>query len=382
LHRRQDFHFDLPEAQIAQTPAARRDASRLLHLRPDGTVEDRQFAEILELLPRDAVLVVNDTRVIPARVHTRKETGGNVELLFVEPTEGGQLRTMLQAVAPSGASAWRCLARARRAIQPGQRLHPCVPGKRGVAAAGAGRTSGPGGQAYGVGGAPVLTALTARDDETMVTVAVPGDALAFLEQWGEIPLPHYIDRAADEPDRERYQTVYARAPGAVAAPTAGLHFTPELLAAAEARGLSLARVTLHVGLGTFSPVRVDELAEHRMHRERFDVPAETAALVASGRPVVAVGTTVVRTLESAATGDHQVAAGPGDTRLFIRPDAGFRFRVVDHLITNFHLPESTLLMLVCAFAGYAPVMHAYAHAVAAGYRFFSYGDASLLHRSS
>jgi S-adenosylmethionine:tRNA ribosyltransferase-isomerase len=350
VHRRQDFHYDLPEAQIAQVPADRRDASRLLHLRPDGTIDDARFTDIVELVPPDAILVVNDTRVIPARVHTRKETGGNVELLFVEPT--------------AEPNAWRCLARARRAIVAGQRLHPCVPGKRGLAAR----------------GAPVLTTLTGRDSETMVTVAVPDDALAFLETWGEIPLPHYIGRTADAPDRERYQTVFAAAPGAVAAPTAGLHFTPALLAALEARGVTVARVTLHVGLGTFSPIRVDDLAEHVMHRERYDVPAATAALIATGRPVVAVGTTVVRTLESAATAERTVAAGPGETRLFIRPDTGFRFRVVDHLITNFHLPESTLLMLVCAFAGPEPTMRAYAHAVAAGYRFFSYGDAMLCHR--
>ena len=352
MDRRADYHFDLPPAQIAQAPADRRDASRLLHLAPGG-VEDRSFPEIVELVPTDAVLVVNDTRVIRARVHTRKESGGNVELLFVEPAA---------APAPAGHVAWRCLARARRALRAGQRLHPCVPGQRGVPAR----------------GAPALTLLTDRDDETMVTVAVPGDALAFLDLHGEIPLPHYIGRTADASDAERYQTVFAREPGAVAAPTAGLHFTPALLAALEARGVTIARVTLHVGLGTFSPVRVDALDEHVMHRERYDVPAATAALVATGRPIVAVGTTVVRTLESAATDDRRVTAGPGDTRLFIRP--GYRFRAVDHLITNFHLPESTLLMLVCAFAGYDETLAAYRHAVAAGYRFFSYGDAMLCHR--
>jgi S-adenosylmethionine:tRNA ribosyltransferase-isomerase len=242
-----------------------------------------------------------------------------------------------------------------------------VPGRRGVAAR----------------GAPVLTITSERADDTTITVDVPGDAVAFLDTWGEVPLPHYIARPeAEADDRERYQTVYARTPGAVAAPTAGLHFTPELLAALEARGVAVARVTLHVGLGTFSPVRSEELAEHVMHRERYEIPEATAALIASGRPVVAVGTTVVRTLESAARGPREVAAGPGETRLFIRPGTGFRFQIVDHLISNFHLPESTLLMLVCAFAGRERVLAAYRHAVAAGYRFFSYGDAMYLTREA
>jgi S-adenosylmethionine:tRNA ribosyltransferase-isomerase len=197
-----------------------------------------------------------------------------------------------------------------------------------------------------------------------------------------VPLPRYIERAPQPGDDERYQTVYARAPGAVAAPTAGLHLTAELLARLEARGLAIAPVTLHVGLGTFAPVRVDDLAQHTMHRERYEIPPGTADLVASGRPVVAVGTTVVRALESAAVADRRVRPGPGETRLFLRPGAGFRFRIVDHLITNFHLPESTLLMLVCAFAGPAPVLAAYRHAVAAGYRFFSYGDAMLCARQA
>jgi len=343
--RRSDYHFDLPAEQIAQAPAERRDASRLLELRRDGSIADRRFPDLVELVPPDAVLVVNDTRVLRARVHTRKESGGNVELLFLEPNADGT---------------WRCMARARRTLRAGQRLHPCVPGHRGVAAK----------------GAPALTLTSDRDEaDTTVGVAVPGDALAFLEQYGEIPLPHYIHDGDDARDRERYQTVYARAPGAVAAPTAGLHFTPELLATLQARGVAVASVTLHVGMGTFAPVRVDDLAEHTMHRERYDVPERTAALIATGRPVVAVGTTVVRTLESAARGARDVAPGPGDTRLFIHPGANHRFRVIDHLITNFHLPESTLLMLVCAFAGYDATLAAYRHAVAAGYRFFSYGDA-------
>lgn len=342
---RSDYHYDLPPDRIAQHPAGRRDASRLLVLHRDGTTEDRTFEDVVGLIPADAVLVVNDTKVIPARVRTRKDTGGNVELLFVEPTADPGI--------------WRCLARARRPLRAGQQLQPLDPA------------------------APVLMVVEGRQkgDDTTITVAVPGDALAFLDSWGEVPLPHYIAReAAESGDRDRYQTVYARAPGAVAAPTAGLHFTPALLAALEARGVAIARVTLHVGLGTFAPVRVDDLAEHVMHRERYEIPEATAALVASGRPVVAVGTTVVRTLESAARGPREVAAGPGDTRLFIRPGTDFRFQVVDHLITNFHLPESTLLMLVSAFAGKDAVLAAYQHAVQAGYRFFSYGDAMWMSR--
>jgi S-adenosylmethionine:tRNA ribosyltransferase-isomerase len=350
--RRSDYHFDLPPEQIAQAPAERRDASRLLELRPDGTIVDRRFPEIVDLVPPDAVLVVNDTRVLRARVHTRKESGGNVELLFLEPNADGT---------------WRCMARARRALRAGQRLHPCVAGQRGVAAK----------------GAPALTLTTDRDEaDTTVNVEVPGDAVAFLEEYGEIPLPHYIHDADDARDRERYQTVYAREPGAVAAPTAGLHFTPELMSALEARGVTIASVTLHVGMGTFAPIRVDDLRDHQMHRERYDVPERTAALVASGRPIVAVGTTVVRTLESAALGAKHVQAGQGDTRLFIHPGSGHTFQVVDHLITNFHLPESTLLMLVCAFAGTEKIFAAYRHAVAHGYRFFSYGDAMFCSRQS
>jgi len=334
VDRRTDYAFDLPAAQIAQTPADRRDGSRLLVLGPDGAISDRGFPDLVDAIPADAVVVVNDARVIPARVHAHKDTGGKVELLFVEP-----------AAQPG---AWMCMARARRPLRAGQVL----------------RTR-----------AGDVTLLTDRATDGTVTVRVEGDVLAFLDACGELPLPPYIERAAAAADRERYQTVYARAPGAVAAPTAGLHFTPALLDALRARGATIATVTLHVGLGTFAPMRALALAEHVMHVERYDVPAETAALIASGRPVVAIGTTVVRALESAASAHKTVRPGPGETRLFIHPGSGHTFQVVDHLVTNFHLPESTLLMLVCAFAGTEPVLAAYRHAVAAGYRFFSYGDA-------
>jgi len=347
---RRDYWFELPPGQIAQRPTPRRDGARLLHLPAGaGGPADRMFADVIELLPPDAVVVVNDTRVIPARVRAVRPTGGAVELLFVEPDPA------------RGPDAWRCLARARRPLRAGQEL---------------------------VVGSTTLAIVDGRGgdrDDTAITVAVPGDALAFLAAHGEVPLPPYIDRRSAEAadaaaDRDRYQTVYARHLGAVAAPTAGLHVTTEALAALEARGHAVARVTLHVGLGTFAPVRVDDLREHRMHRERYDVPAETAALVGSGRPVVAIGTTVLRALESAATAERTVTVGPGATTLFVHPGSGHRFRAVDHLVTNFHLPESTLLMLVCAFAGTDRVLAAYRHAVAAGYRFFSYGDAMLVSR--
>ncbi|MCE9573262.1 MAG: tRNA preQ1(34) S-adenosylmethionine ribosyltransferase-isomerase QueA [Deltaproteobacteria bacterium] len=346
MDQRRDYHFDLPPAQIAQVPADRRDASRLLIV--GDTLADRQFPDLLEALPPDPVVIVNDARVIPARVMSHKDSGGRVELLFVEPT--------------ADPSVWRCLARARRPLRKGQIL----------------RTA-----------AGDLELASDREPVTgTIDVRVPGDVFAFLDQIGELPLPPYINRdAATDPattiaDRERYQTVYARVPGAVAAPTAGLHLTPALLDAIRARGGTIASVTLHVGLGTFAPMRADRIADHVMHEERFDIPAETAALVASGRPIVAIGTTVVRALESAALGDHRVATGPGATRLFVHPHSGHRFQVVDHLVTNFHLPESTLLMLVCAFAGTERIFAAYRHAVAAGYRFFSYGDAMFVRREA
>ena len=344
MFRRSDYHYELPAELIAQHPAERRDGARLLVVR-ESSVEDRRFVELPALLPEGAVVVVNDTRVLPARVRTRKAaTGGAVELFFVEPAAGVE-------------GGWTCLARPLKGLRDGMELVTERGGERVV----------------------VVRPSTRRDSDN-VTVRVDGDVNAFLERVGELPLPHYIERGGGPgvEDGERYQTLFARDPGAVAAPTAGLHFTPAVLDAIAARGATLATVTLHVGLGTFSPVRDDDLAAHVMHHERYDVPEATAALVASGRPVVAVGTTVVRTLESAAVAPRRVAVGPGTTELFIRPGVGFEFRVVDHLVTNFHLPESTLLMLVSAFAGIDRVRDAYAHAVAGAYRFFSYGDAMLL----
>jgi S-adenosylmethionine:tRNA ribosyltransferase-isomerase len=346
-YRRTDFAYELPPELVAQTPLAERGDARLLVAVAWG-LADRQFRDLAELLPPAAVVVVNDARVIPARLRARKPTGGAVELLLLERAKDG-----------GSGERWSCLARSRRRLRPGQSLTLT--------------------DARGAAQGPALTIVSARaaDREGAVVVELPGPVDEILAAWGDLPLPPYIERpaGATAEDRERYQTVFARVPGAIAAPTAGLHFSAAMLARLEARGCVLCPLTLHVGAGTFAPVRSDDLDRHTMHAERYDIPAATASAVASGRPVVAIGTTVVRALESAAHGDHALAAGPGTTRLFIRP--GFRFRIVDRLLTNFHLPESTLLMLVCAFAGTERVLAAYRHAVEARYRFFSYGDASL-----
>jgi S-adenosylmethionine:tRNA ribosyltransferase-isomerase len=355
-----DYQYDLPAELIAQRPADRRDASRLLAVgappAPPPALRDLHFADLAELLPDGAVLVVNDARVIPARLRARKPTGGAVELLLLEPADLAR---------PDGP--WIAMARSHKPLRAGAEL--LLSDLTGQPAGPIARVASDRGE-----GGTVLVELDAASPD-------PEPPLALLERLGDVPLPPYIERAAgaDPADRERYQTVYASAPGAVAAPTAGLHFTPELLSRLAARGVERAPLTLHVGLGTFAPVRGDDLCAHRLHRERYDIPPETARLVSSGRPVVAVGTTSVRALEAAARGPRDVAAGPGATDLFIRP--GFRFQVVDHLVTNFHLPGSTLLVLVCAFAGRERVLAAYRHAVAARYRFYSYGDAMFLHRS-
>jgi S-adenosylmethionine:tRNA ribosyltransferase-isomerase len=355
-----DYTFELPPELIAQEPARVRDASRLLDVGADGALGDHAFAALPLLLPREAVLIANDTRVIPARVLTHKATGGAVEVLFLEPeasSASSEASIKASIVAPAGTSAWRCLAKARRALRPGQTVI--------------------------VDGSDVeLAILSERAEDGSLVIAAPGDGLAFLDAHGHIPLPHYIARADTAEDRERYQTMFAKSPGAVAAPTAGLHMTTEIASALAERGVTLATVTLHVGWGTFAPIRATDVRAHRMHRERYVIPPETAALVASGRPVVSLGTTALRALEAAATAPRTLAIGPGTTDIFIYPGSGHTFRIVDHLVTNFHLPESTLLMLVCAFAGTERVLAAYRHAVAERYRFFSYGDATLLHRAA
>lgn len=344
-----EFDFDLPEELIAQEPAPRRDASRLLVLdRETGSIAHRRFPDLAtELRPND-LLVLNDTKVLPARLHGAKPSGGRIEVLLVEPVG-----------ADAGSPVWRALIGGSRSVRPGMRL--ALPG-----------------------GLTVVP-LEREADAWRVRLEHPlGDPMPALESAGEMPLPPYIRRAPGDPraatDRERYQTVFARHPGAIAAPTAGLHFTAELLAAIRARGVETAVVTLHVGLGTFLPVRVDEVERHRMHEEAFDLPPETAAAVQRARSrggrVVAVGTTVARTLETRADGRGGVTPGAGRSSLFIYP--GYRFRVADALVTNFHLPKSTLVMMVAAFAGTGSVLAAYREAIRERYRFYSYGDAMFV----
>lgn len=337
--RRSDFHFDLPPALIAQYPSPDRGASRLLCLDgADARIEDRRFADLPGLLRPGDLLVFNDTRVIPARLFGVKDSGGRVEVLVERLLD--EQRVLAHV-------------RASKSPRPGSylRLEDHV-------------------NARVIGRQGALYELTFED---------PRPVLEVLRAHGRIPLPPYIEREAGGLDCERYQTVYARREGAVAAPTAGLHFDETMLQGLAAQGVVQAYVTLHVGAGTFQPVRSDEIDAHHMHSEYVEIPAATCAALAAvrarGGRVIGVGTTVVRALETAARGG-QLAPFAGDTDIFIRP--GYRFRCIDGLITNFHLPESTLLMLVCAFGGYETVMAAYRHAVAQGYRFFSYGDAMFV----
>ena len=357
---RTDFTYDLPPELIAQAPPAERSAGRMLVLdRQTGALADRRVRDLPSYLAPGDLLVLNDTRVVAARIFGTKPSGGRVEILLERPV--GELEALAQL-------------RASKPIREGLEI------------------STPGGTVRVIG----------REND-LWHIRLPVPVLDFFEQWGQMPLPPYIQRPAGELDQHRYQTIFARERGAVAAPTASLHFDQPLLAELEARGVSLAFVTLHVGAGTFQPVRGDDIESHVMHAERACVgPATCEAVMRarnSGRRVIAAGTTVVRALESAALSGLESSAASrtpgasaepsgvpevpprlapwsGDTRLFIRP--GFRFRMVDALLTNFHLPESTLLMLVCAFAGHEAVLRAYRHAVAERYRFFSYGDAMLL----
>ena len=347
--RRQDFHFDLPEELIAQAPLAERSGSRLLVLDGvSGAVDHRRFDALPTLLEAGDLLIFNDTRVIPARLHGRKDSGGRVEVL-VERIESDR-EVLVQL-------------RASKSPRSGTGLVLGTDRGEGFAAE-----------------------MIGRDDDLFRLRFPAGETVTgLLDRYGHVPLPPYIEREDTAADAERYQTVYAREEGSVAAPTAGLHFDDALLDACAAAGIERAFVTLHVGAGTFQPVRVEDLAAHRMHRERYTVPVETAEAIAAcrarGGRVIAVGTTVVRTLEAAARDraleNGAPTAGGGETDIFILPP--YRFRVVDGLITNFHLPESTLLMLVSALAGREQVLAAYAAAVAERYRFFSYGDAMLIH---
>ncbi len=341
-----DFHYPLPEALIAQYPASERTASRLLGLNGDsGELADRQFADLPSLLRPGDLLVMNDTRVIPARLFGRKDTGGQVEVLVERLLDEQRLLAHV---------------RASKSPKPGTRLLL----SENVEAEMLGR----------VGDLFELHFRDQTDPERQVS--------AILDELGHMPLPPYIKREDEHDfDRERYQTVYAQHKGAVAAPTAGLHFDNLMLDKLRQQGIATACVTLHVGAGTFQPVRVENIADHQMHAEWLDVSdtvcAQVAETQAQGGRVIAVGTTSVRSLETAAL-SGTLRPFSGDTDIFITP--GFEFKVVDALITNFHLPESTLLMLVSAFAGYDNIMRAYQHAVAERYRFFSYGDAMFIEK--
>lgn len=323
-----DFDYELPEELIAQQPAARRSHSRLLHLRADGAIDDLAFYDLPRLVDSRDALVLNDTRVIKARLAGRKPSGGKVEL-FIETILGAR-----EALA---------LIRASHAPAPGSEITV---------------------------GDDVRVAVQAREND-LYRVLFAQNIDSVLERFGAVPLPPYIAHRPDPVDLERYQTVYAKVPGAVAAPTAGLHFDAALLQAIRARGAGVAQITLHVGAGTFQPVRVDTVEDHRMHKEHYWIPRETMQAL-KDRRVLAVGTTSLRALETAArSGELE-----GATDLFIYP--GFQFKVVKRLLTNFHLPKSTLLMLVSAFAGRERILEAYHHAIRERYRFFSYGDAMLI----
>lgn len=335
--RRADFSYVLPRELIASHPLPERSASRLLQFDgASGAMRDLGFRDLPALLEARDLLVLNDTRVLPARLTGRKASGGACELLLERILGGGRILAQ---------------ARASKALSAGQTI---------LLPAGA------------------EARVTARRGD-LHEIEIDRDALSYFEAHGSVPLPPYVGREPDDADLERYQTVYASERGAVAAPTAGLHFDRDSLAAIASRGVAIERLTLHVGAGTFQPIRVEDLALHRMHAERYRVPKRVVAAVeqvrARGGRVVAVGTTVVRALESAAAAGR-LRSGEGDTGLFIVP--GHRFRVVDALLTNFHLPESTLLVLVAAFAGRERVLAAYHHAIAQRYRFYSYGDAMFV----
>jgi S-adenosylmethionine:tRNA ribosyltransferase-isomerase len=335
-----DFYFDLPEELIAQTPLERRDASRLLCLdRWSGAREHRIFSELPELLHPGDCLVMNDSRVLPARLMGMRETGGVVEVLLLRDLGGGR---------------WECLTRPGRKTRPGTRL------------------------IFGNGELEAEVLEVAEGGNRIVEFKYEGIFLEVLERLGKMPLPPYIKVELE--DGERYQTVYSKEPGSAAAPTAGLHFTKELLARIADRGVRECFVTLHVGLGTFRPVKAEDIEEHEMHSEFCIMPEETARIITetkrSGGRVVCVGTTSCRTVESFANEDGTMDAKSGWTNIFIYP--GYRFKCMDALVTNFHLPESTLIMLVSAFAGRENVLAAYEEAVRERYRFFSFGDAMFI----
>ena len=339
--QRSDFQYDLPESQIASHPGKQRSASRLLYIDPGSDeLRDARFVDFPEMLMPGDLLVFNDTRVIPARLQGIKESGGKIEVL-VERITGD----------------YEVLAQIRASKSPG-------PGSRLI-----------------LEGAITVVVKERVNDLFRLEFPTEQPVMEHLQAHGHVPLPPYIKRVDEAADHERYQTIYARVPGAVAAPTAGLHFDEDIMVQLARRNIDTAFITLHVGAGTFQPVRVKNLADHVMHYEYYDVDEAASKKIMetrkNGGRVVAVGTTVVRSLESAAK-DGVVLASRGETNLFITP--GYRFQCVDALLTNFHLPESTLLMLVSAFAGYQRTMFAYKHAIREGYRFYSYGDAMFINR--
>ena len=338
--RKSDFYFDLPEELIAQTPLERRDSSRLLHLdKVTGELEHRHFYDLLDYLREGDCMIFNDSRVLPARLIGARPTGGSVELVLLRDLGEGR---------------WECLSRPGRKTKPGTEI------------------------LFGNGELKATVEQVAEGGNRIVRFDYEGIFLEVLERLGKMPLPPYIKEELQ--DSERYQTVYSREIGSAAAPTAGLHFTKELMDKIAAKGVKLCYVTLHVGLGTFRPVKAEEIEDHEMHSEFCVIPEETARIVSEtkkqGGRVIAVGTTSCRTLESFAREDGSLPAASGWTNIFIYP--GYTFKCVDALVTNFHLPESTLIMLVSALAGREHVLHAYEEAVKERYRFFSFGDAMFI----
>ena len=338
--RKSDFYFDLPEELIAQTPLERRDSSRLLHLdKVTGELEHRHFYDLLDYLREGDCMVFNDSRVLPARLIGTRPTGGSVELVLLRDLGEGR---------------WECLSRPGRKTRPGTEI------------------------LFGNGELKATVESVAEGGNRIVRFDYEGIFLEVLERLGKMPLPPYIKEELQ--DSERYQTVYSREIGSAAAPTAGLHFTKELMEKIAAKGVKLCYVTLHVGLGTFRPVKAEEIEDHEMHSEFCIIPEETARIVSEtkkkGGRVIAVGTTSCRTLESFAREDGSLPATSGWTNIFIYP--GYTFKCIDALVTNFHLPESTLIMLVSALAGREHVLHAYEEAVKERYRFFSFGDAMFI----
>ena len=336
-----DFHFDLPDELIAQFPATERTASKLLKLDgKTGQLSDEKFIDLPQFIAPGDLLVFNNTKVIKARLAGAKATGGQIEALIERVIDTHHALAHIKS---------------SRSPKPGSRLL--------------------------FANAFEAEVIERQDDLFLLKIHSETDLLDLLDQYGSLPLPPYITHAADAHDDERYQTVFAKQPGAVAAPTAGLHFDDAMLERLKVHGVNFAYVTLHVGAGTFQPVRVDDIREHKMHTELYSVPAETVTLIqatkAQGKKVTAIGTTALRALESAAR-SGELMGGAGETDIFITP--GYKFKVVERLLTNFHLPKSTLLMLVSAFAGLTHIQQAYQHAITQKYRFFSYGDAMLIER--